>query len=131
MPESFSLRELRDTTAKVCEGEAGWSVFEGIKGAQEQLKGRPEYCLDLNFMMALLHTGYEMPIGREVRIAKKIAGNELGWCLGARFVLLLFFLFFSAWFLCVWCMGRVADFAFSLPLLSQDSGWKCRVREVT
>ncbi|KAL8945713.1 MAG: hypothetical protein Q9222_007785, partial [Ikaeria aurantiellina] len=24
MPESFSLRELRDTTAKVCEGETGW-----------------------------------------------------------------------------------------------------------
>ena len=93
MPESFSLRELRDTTAKVCEGEAGWSVFEGIKGAQEQLKGRPEYCLDLNFMMALLHTGYEMPIGREVRIAKKIAGNELGWCLGARFVFPPFFFF--------------------------------------
>ncbi|KAL8696643.1 MAG: hypothetical protein Q9224_002689 [Gallowayella concinna] len=102
MPESFSLRELRDTTAKVCEGAAGWSVFEGIKGAKEELEGRPEYCLDLNFMMALLHTGYEMPIGREVRIAKKIAGNELGWCLGA-----------------------------SLPLLSQESGWKCRVKEVT
>ncbi|KAI4126848.1 MAG: hypothetical protein LQ338_003521 [Usnochroma carphineum] len=102
MPESFSIRELRDTTAKVCEGESGWSVFEGIKGAQEELRGRPEYCLDLNFMMALLHTGYEMPIGREVKIAKKIGGNELGWCLGA-----------------------------SLPLLSQESGWKCRIKEVS
>ncbi|KAL9591239.1 MAG: hypothetical protein Q9179_007924 [Wetmoreana sp. 5 TL-2023] len=102
MPESFSIRELRDTTAKVCEGEQGWSVFEGIQGAVEELKGRPEYCLDLNFMMALLHTGYEMPIGREVKIAKKIGGNELGWCLGA-----------------------------SLPLLSQDSGWKCRIKEVS
>ncbi|KAL8719236.1 MAG: hypothetical protein Q9181_008084 [Wetmoreana brouardii] len=102
MPESFSIRELRDTTAKVCEGEQGWTVFEGIKGAVDELKGRPEYCLDLNFMMALLHTGYEMPIGREVKIAKKIGGNELGWCLGA-----------------------------SLPLLSQDSGWKCRIKEVS
>ncbi|KAL8980545.1 MAG: hypothetical protein Q9177_005847 [Variospora cf. flavescens] len=102
MPESFSIRELRDTTAKVCEGESGWSVFEGIKGAQEELRGRPEYCLDMNFMMALLHTGYEMPIGREVKIAKKIGGNELGWCLGA-----------------------------SLPLLSQESGWKCRIKEVS
>ena len=84
MPASFSIRELRDTTAKVCEGESGWNVFEGIEGAYGELRGRPEYCLDLNFMMALLHTGYEMPIGREVRIAKKIGGNELGWCLGAR-----------------------------------------------
>ncbi|KAI4203712.1 MAG: hypothetical protein LQ350_001713 [Teloschistes chrysophthalmus] len=25
-----------------------------------------------------------MLVGREVRIAKEIAGNELGWCLGAR-----------------------------------------------
>ncbi|KAL9025405.1 MAG: hypothetical protein Q9196_005764, partial [Gyalolechia fulgens] len=83
MPESFSIGELRDTTAKVCEGESGWGVFDGIQGAQEELRGRPEYCLDLNFMMALLHTGYELPTGREVKIAKKIGGNELGWCLGA------------------------------------------------
>ena len=37
-------------------------------------------------MMALLHTGYEMPLSREVKIAKKIKNNELGWCLGARLV---------------------------------------------
>lgn len=84
LPESFTLAELRDTTAKVCEGKSGWGVFESVEGALEELKGRPEWCLDLNFMVALLHTGYEMPSGREVRIAKKIKGNELGWCLGAR-----------------------------------------------
>ena len=84
MPESFTLRELRGLAAKVCEGEKSWGQFEGVEGAIEELKDRPEYCLDLNFMMALLHTGYEMPIDREVRIAKKIKGNELGWCLGAR-----------------------------------------------
>lgn len=84
MPESFTLAELRDTTAKVCEGKSGWGVFESVEGAVEELTGRPEWCLDLNFMVALLHTGYEMPSGREVRIAKKIKGNELGWCLGAR-----------------------------------------------
>ncbi|KAI4248562.1 MAG: hypothetical protein LQ352_005908 [Teloschistes flavicans] len=84
MPESFSIGELKGMTERVCEGESGWAVFEGVEGAMEELRGRPEYCLDLNFMMALLHTGYEMPVGREVRIAKKIAGNELGWCLGAR-----------------------------------------------
>jgi guanosine-diphosphatase len=58
--------------------------------------------LDLNFMLALLHTGYEMPMEREVRIAKKLKGNELGWCLGA-----------------------------SLPLLESNSGWTCRIKEVS
>ena len=84
MPESFTLREMRDLTARVCEGEAGWAPFEAVDGAVAELRGRPEHCLDLNFMVALLHTGYDMPIDREVRIAKKIKGNELGWCLGAR-----------------------------------------------
>jgi len=101
MPESFTLRELKDLTARVCEGGDAWKVFESVPGALEELRDRPETCLDLNFMLALLHTGYEMPIDREVMIAKKIRGNELGWCLGA-----------------------------SLPLLSQESGWKCRVQQV-
>ena len=84
MPESFTLRELHDLTARVCEGKDSWGSFEGIEGAIAELDDRPEHCLDMNFMMALLHTGYEMPMNREVRIAKKIKNNELGWCLGAR-----------------------------------------------
>ena len=84
MPESFTLREMHDLTARVCEGKSSWDSFEAVEGAVKELEDRPEHCLDLNFMMALLHTGYEMPIDREVRIAKKIKGNELGWCLGAR-----------------------------------------------
>ncbi|KAI9742113.1 MAG: Guanosine-diphosphatase [Cirrosporium novae-zelandiae] len=102
MPESFTLKELKDLTAHVCAGEDSWSLFESTEGALEELKDRPEWCLDLNFMLALLHTGYELPLDREVKIAKKIKGNELGWCLGA-----------------------------SLPLLSQSSGWQCRIREIT
>jgi len=102
MPESFTLRELLDLSSKVCGGEKHWGVFAGIEGAMEELKDRPETCLDLNFMSALLHTGYELGIEREVKIAKKIKGNELGWCLGA-----------------------------SLPLLSQESGWTCRIKEVS
>ena len=102
MPESFTLRELHDLTAKVCGGEKTWDAFAGIEGAIEGLKERQETCLDLNFMSALLHTGYEMPIDREVKIAKKIKGNELGWCLGA-----------------------------SLPLLEKESGWQCRVKQVS
>ncbi len=84
MPESFTLKELHRLTDQVCSGEAGWDVFESVPGAIAELKDRPEHCLDLNFMIALLHTGYEMPIDREVKIAKKIKNNELGWCLGAR-----------------------------------------------
>src|SRR5204863_2266428 len=85
MPKSFTIQDLQDLTTKVCAGQQGWNTFEGVSGALEELKDRPEYCLDLNFMLSLLHTGYEMPLDREVKIAKKIKGNELGWCLGARY----------------------------------------------
>jgi guanosine-diphosphatase len=88
MPESFTLRELHQLTSQVCGGESHWDVFSSIPEAMGELKGRPEWCLDLNFMMALLHTGYELPIDREVKIAKKLKGNELGWCLGARYVII-------------------------------------------
>ena len=87
MPESFTLQELHRLTDQVCGGKDHWDMFKNVPGALEELEGRPEHCLDLNFMMALLHTGYEMPIDREVKIAKKIKGNELGWCLGARLVI--------------------------------------------
>ncbi|KAF2138772.1 uncharacterized protein K452DRAFT_255628 [Aplosporella prunicola CBS 121167] len=102
LPSSFTLDELKDLVNRVCHGKESWDVFHSIEGAMDELNGRPETCLDLNFMLALLHTGYEMPIDREVRIAKKINNNELGWCLGA-----------------------------SLPLLSQESGWQCKLKEVT
>lgn len=84
MPDSFTLREMHDLTQTVCMGKTAWDVFTTVPKAMEELNDRPEWCLDLNFMMALLHTGYDMPIDREVKIAKKIKGNELGWCLGAR-----------------------------------------------
>jgi guanosine-diphosphatase len=86
VPESFTLRELKELAHRVCQGKAAWDVFQGVEGALVELNGRPQSCLDLNFMFALLHLGYEMPIDREVRIAKKIKDNELGWCLGARYV---------------------------------------------
>ncbi|OAA60460.1 nucleoside diphosphatase gda1 [Niveomyces insectorum RCEF 264] len=101
MPESFTLREMHALAGSVCAGAAAWDVFASIPGALDELRDRPEHCLDLNFMLALVHTGYEMPIDREVRIAKKIKDNELGWALGA-----------------------------SLPLLSKGSGWTCKVTEM-
>jgi guanosine-diphosphatase len=103
MPDSFTLREMMETTAKVCAGEEKWGVFSSFENALFELRDRPEYCLDLSFMLALLHTGYEMPIDREVKTAKTIKGNELGWCLGA-----------------------------SLPLLDQGTGgWQCKIKEVS
>ncbi|KFY38361.1 hypothetical protein V494_04389 [Pseudogymnoascus sp. VKM F-4513 (FW-928)] len=102
MPESFTLREMHDLAHQVCQGEPAFSAFASIPEAVKELRDRPEWCLDLNFMMALLHTGYEMPMDREVKIMKKIRDFELGWCLGA-----------------------------SLPLLAQNSGWKCKVNEVS
>ncbi|OBT56224.1 hypothetical protein VE04_02683 [Pseudogymnoascus sp. 24MN13] len=102
MPESFTLREMHDLTHQVCQGEPAFNIFASIQDAVKELKERPEWCLDLNFMMALLHTGYEMPIDREVKINKKIRDFELGWCLGA-----------------------------SLPLLAKNSGWTCKVSEVS
>ncbi|KAB5575957.1 putative guanosine-diphosphatase [Coniochaeta sp. 2T2.1] len=101
MPESFTLREMHDLANTVCSGEEAWDLFQSVPGALKELRDRPEHCLDLNFMLALTHTGYEMPIDREVKIAKQIKNNELGWCLGA-----------------------------SLPLLSQASGWKCKITEI-
>lgn len=108
MPDSFTIRELHDLTHKVCSGQETWkTTFAGAKTPEgtkvlDELADRPEWCLDLNFMLALLHTGYELPIDREVNIAKKIGGNELGWCLGA-----------------------------SLPLLEGNSGWQCKLSQVS
>ena len=116
MPESFTLRELKELTHRVCHGEPAWDVFHSIDGALNELKGRPEHCLDLNFMFAVLHLGYEMPIDREVKIAKKLKGNELGWCFGCQVRI---------------AQSKIMNFTnvVSLPLLEQSSGWKCRIKE--
>jgi guanosine-diphosphatase len=84
MPESFTLKELYHLANQVCSGESRWDVFGRVPGALEELRDRPEWCLDLSFMTALLHTGYEIPIDRELKTAKTLKNRELGWCLGAR-----------------------------------------------
>lgn len=101
MPESFTLRELQDLATRVCQGEPGWDVFASVPKAVEELKGRPEFCLDLNFQFELLRSGYGMPLDREVRIAKKLVGRELGWCLGARYVFPFSPLFSSCVMICL------------------------------
>ena len=39
-------------------------------------------------MHGLLSLGYELGSDREISIAKKLGGTELGWCLGAQLAVL-------------------------------------------
>jgi Golgi nucleoside diphosphatase len=48
----------------------------------EELKGRPEYCLDLSFMYALLRLGYEFGEERGVRIGKKVCFSVFLYLMG-------------------------------------------------
>ena len=73
------------TLAKqVCLGKPEWEKHWGSnRELMNELEGRPEWCLDLTFMHALLRLGYEFGSERTVEIGKQIDGTELGWCLGA------------------------------------------------
>ncbi|KAI5952631.1 GDA1 [Candida jiufengensis] len=87
MPSSFTVEELRDLTKSVCSGESMWKDFF-LDDHLVNLNENPQWCLDLSFITAMLHTGYDIPLNRELRTAKKIDNNELGWCLGASLPLL-------------------------------------------
>ncbi|KAG7192893.1 Guanosine-diphosphatase [Scheffersomyces spartinae] len=98
-PSSFTMEELLELSRLVCRGEKLWKdvlLDDHIKELVEE----PQWCTDLSFISAMLHVGYDIPLGRELRTAKTIDNNELGWCLGA-----------------------------SLPLLDKKT-WKCRVKKV-
>ncbi|CCF58202.1 hypothetical protein KAFR_0E00480 [Kazachstania africana CBS 2517] len=89
MPLSFTLNELYDLSRMVCNGEEVWeSAFANIDGSIAELKNDPHFCQDLTFQVSLLHTGYDIPLHRELRTAQTINNNELGWCLGASLPLL-------------------------------------------
>lgn len=97
MPESFTLKEVTDVMEGVCAGSHLWDQYFKQPAHIKELEDEPLWCMDLNFMISLLHTGYDIPLTRELKTAKTIGGNELGWCLGA-----------------------------SLPLLDK-ANWKCKV----
>ncbi|CAG8724230.1 19553_t:CDS:2, partial [Dentiscutata erythropus] len=86
MPSEFSLKELRELTDDVCIGDI--EQFEHLPEAMKELRKNPHYCMDLSFIYGLLHIGYEIPLEREVKMAKKIKGVETGWCLGAAIAIL-------------------------------------------
>ncbi|CAL1712323.1 unnamed protein product [Somion occarium] len=89
LPDSPSSPPIRISTIatlaqQVCLGKPEWEKHWGDDPAlMEDLDGRPEWCLDLTFMHALLRLGYEFSSDRVVEIGKQIDGTELGWCLGA------------------------------------------------
>ncbi|KAF8483036.1 nucleoside phosphatase GDA1/CD39 [Gautieria morchelliformis] len=97
---TLPLATIATLAERVCAGAEAWAEHWGpgapaddggnaaedaehAAAAMEELRGRPEYCLDLTFMHALLGVGYGLAPEREVRIAKQVAGTEMGWCLGA------------------------------------------------
>ncbi|WAR55381.1 hypothetical protein PtB15_6B122 [Puccinia triticina] len=53
-----------------------------------EIDDRPETCLDLSFIFAILDLGYQVDHNRPIIISKKITAIELGWALGATIDLL-------------------------------------------
>ncbi|KAG8789821.1 Guanosine-diphosphatase [Serendipita sp. 405] len=99
----FPISLIKDLARVTCEGPTAWRThpfpfpssddslpkkWGDSEELMDELAGRPEYCLDLSFMYALLRLGYEFGEERGVRIGKQVRGTELGWCLGATLGLL-------------------------------------------
>ncbi|KAK0446889.1 nucleoside phosphatase family-domain-containing protein [Armillaria borealis] len=89
--ESLTVGGIADLAKTVCQGRQAWLLhphWGTNPELMEELEGRPEWCLDLTFMNGLLRLGYEFGNERDVSIGKKIAGTELGWCLGATLAMI-------------------------------------------
>lgn len=85
--DTLSISTIRTFAQQICQGEDSWTREWGTNpDIMDDLRGRPEYCLDLTFMYTLLRLGYELDDDRQVKIAKKVGETELGWCLGAAIV---------------------------------------------
>lgn len=84
----MKVGDLVQLAKDVCAGPTVWEDrFAGNQLALDELKDRPEYCLDLTFMNSLLGLGYELKEDRELLVAKQMEGVELGWALGAGLAL--------------------------------------------
>ena len=81
----LTVSSIETLARDVCGGRRTWdkALWGGDIALRAELEDRPEWCLDLTFMHALLRLGYEFPSERGIRIEKQIEGTELGWCLGA------------------------------------------------
>ncbi|KAG6330229.1 hypothetical protein ID866_8861 [Astraeus odoratus] len=81
---SLTITTISQLANQVCAGPRSWEERWGAnEEVMSELEGRPEWCLDLTFMHALLVLGYEFAETRGVELGKRIEGTELGWCLGA------------------------------------------------
>lgn len=80
----IKVSTLTTLAEELCKGKTSWQEHWGSDDAlMAELEDRPEWCLDMTFMHALLRLGYEFGDDRVVEIGKQIDGTELGWCLGA------------------------------------------------
>lgn len=85
---TLTISDLADLAKDVCAGPKVWRKrWSKGSDALAELEDRPEYCLDLTFMHALLGLGYELQPERELLVEKQIRGVELGWALGAGLAL--------------------------------------------
>lgn len=85
---SLTLKDLKEIASDVCDGPTAWKKRWGDnKDAMDELEDRPEYCLDLTFMVGLLGLGYEIHDERTLLVEKQLRGVELGWALGAGLAL--------------------------------------------
>lgn len=86
--EHITIADVTSLAKDVCAGPVTWDRRWGSNAqAMAELQDRPEYCLDLTFMNALLGLGYELQPQRELLVEKKLKGVELGWALGAGLAL--------------------------------------------
>ena len=80
----ITVATIATLAGQVCAGPSSWVDHWGAQpDVIEELEDRPEWCLDLTFMHALLGLGYEFADGRDVELGKRIEGTELGGGLGA------------------------------------------------
>ena len=102
LPSTFTLKQLKDLSKTVCKGPVEWKkAFSKRTDIIEELYKDPYYCMDLSYQVILLQEGYNIPLSRKLKTSQTIAGNEIGWCLGA-----------------------------ALPLIESDT-WDCRVAQTS
>ena len=101
MPLNFNLKDLRNFAEIVCGGTNSWETQLLTMTDISTLSENLELCMELTFQFELLHTGYEIPLDRELKTCQQIEGNEIGWCLGV-----------------------------ALEILSDDSSFKCDINQV-